>query len=86
MTDEQLAEIEARANAATPGPWVQSQRDTWMVYRDGGGTPEVDVGGGYDTKENANFIAHARSDVPALVAEVRRLRVALIWLLMSLPD
>jgi cell division septum initiation protein DivIVA len=69
-----LDAIEARANAATPGPWVQSQRDMWMVYRDGGGTPEIDVGGGYDIKENAAFVAHARSDVPALVAEVRNLR------------
>jgi hypothetical protein len=68
-----LDAIEARANAATPGPWVQSQRDMWMVYRDGGGTPEIDVGGGYDIKEDATFIAAARSDVPALVAEVRRL-------------
>lgn len=26
MTDEQLSEIEARANAATPGPWEADDR------------------------------------------------------------
>jgi hypothetical protein len=28
----------------------------------------------FDRTEDADFIAHARADVPALVAEVRRLR------------
>ena len=41
MTDDELNEIEARANAVTPGK---------------------------------NFIAHAREDIPALLAEVRQLR------------
>lgn len=88
MSPEQLAEIEARAAAATPGPWE--------VAGAGGlrGTDEYFVRMGEDdayndvaiasdifdpiyneiSKANAAFIAHARADVPALVAEVRRLR------------
>lgn len=78
MNEQELAEIEARANAATPGPWsVQVQHHDTLIY---GGPP----GGRIDLakivpwmthdKPNADFIAHARQDVPALIAEVRHLR------------
>jgi len=85
-----LDEIEARANAATPGPWT---------YHDGCGYVEVPPYGAIEFKPgwersvhflarvhnnhvegedglgfDGAFIAHARTDVPALVAEVRRLR------------
>lgn len=55
MTPERLAEIKARAEAATSGPW------------DDGCSHAV----------NGEFIAHARQDIPDLVAEVERLRAAL---------
>ncbi len=97
MTDKEPSEIEARANAASLGPW-----GGWHV---GASTPGGRLGnGGYgrqvqvwvrDAKgplvtdgicacetglhgkdeANAVFIAHAREDVPRLVAEVRRLRL-----------
>ena len=49
MTDLDLDAIEARADAATDGPWVVKLLD-------------------------AEFIAHARTDVPALVAALREAR------------
>ena len=77
MDRDELAEIEARANAATPGPWT-----THVVYRvitpragdDGYLVADCGASESPDCCEgNAPFIAHARTDVPALVAEVRRL-------------
>lgn len=69
MTDEELNAIEARCKAATPGPWLgDSGRD--IVVRDGGDWVSV-----FDYKApNAEFIAHARADLPGLLAEVRRLQ------------
>jgi hypothetical protein len=92
MTPAELDAIEARAKAATPGPWENSK--TGRVYRvdrplngrdfyeDGdlqflaqfttpGKLPFDD--GDFDDPLTADFIAHARDDVPALVAEVRAL-------------
>ena len=74
MTDEQLTAIEQRANAATPGPWVGYPSMVYLApshalsvfMREGANPMQVE----HDTA----FIAAARSDVPALIAEVRRLR------------
>lgn len=85
MTNEDIAGIEARANAASPGPW-----DERRIGRLGNGdgesqheqlcTPD-DIGvimlehdGSDEGNANAEFIAHARADIPRLIAEVRRLR------------
>ena len=120
ITPERLAEIEARADAATEGPWeappservelyhtpdpneladcmCQTDNSEWeFVSR----TPEGHVHlwheehqingpdgkpitGNYDyedggvlLREDRDFIAHARTDVPALLVEVRRLQAA----------
>jgi hypothetical protein len=73
MTDKHLNEIEARANAASPGPWGCK----W-VYRGATRTAFLmrEEGDGWFVGPNldATFIAHARQDVPALIAEVRRLQ------------
>jgi hypothetical protein len=76
-----LDAIEARAKAATPGPWEGS---TQTGVAGGGFLAQVFEGYGMTlaiaTMErpngtaNAAFIAAARTDVPALIAEVRRLR------------
>lgn len=100
MTDIDLDAIEARANAATDGPWFwrNTQGRSGDVYLQGARTrivmafkrmgmngaqpmfPGLD-GLLYESADvninqfsDAAFIAHARTDVPALVAEVRRLR------------
>ena len=86
MTDNELAEIGARAKAATRGPWQNSPRSCdWNPGDDerGGlgfdieGPPEPQLRGQFSRWADAEFIAHARDDVPALVAEVRRLVVEL---------
>ena len=99
MTDEELREIEARAEAATPEPWREGNTgrdDPGWVELDAGedegtGIAQVVNGSGTgriararwswisddDTRANTSFIAHARADVPALIAEVRRLQSAL---------
>lgn len=70
MTEEELTAIEARAAAATAGPWVASHRYNicWDVDGPDANGPDM------MPKGDAQFIAAARVDVPALVAEVRRLR------------
>jgi hypothetical protein len=75
-----LDAIEARASSATPGPWEARQNAPTMS----GAVWNLRVAGEPGVKAmvteyqhgsaNADFIAHAREDVPALVAEVRRLR------------
>lgn len=84
MTDEQLAEIEARAEKAFPGPWkhyidrewhspdrVIEAANTWVVIRDENCEHNWKLG---RNEDNYEFIAHARTDIPMLIAEVRRLR------------
>jgi len=92
MTPDELEAIEARASAATPGPWkidememyihggdgfmVMSRcplNDQWQVRGHGAEVSGKRPRGSQDA--NAEFIVHARADVPALVAEVKRLRV-----------
>jgi hypothetical protein len=72
MTNEQLDEIEARANAATPGPWEVLNK--WWVIPHGKSEWDGEICGNVYQDGDSDFIAAARSDVPALVAEVRRLR------------
>ena len=85
ITAERLAEIEARANAATM--WapdecdLQVDPDDGYVYAPQGATlghTLITLGDTYeDSGADWSFVAHARTDVPALVAEVRRLAAAL---------
>jgi hypothetical protein len=63
MTDDELDAIEQRANVATPGPWT--------VYK---GQIVQGESYGEDFGPDANFFIAARTDVHALLAEVRRLR------------
>jgi len=99
LTDEELAAIKARAEAATVGPWyVQSTTACFLNIHGGDRTTDGRFLAqmGYDPPANdayfddgepqydgadrdADFIAHARTDVPALVAEVKRLRGEVAW-------
>jgi hypothetical protein len=76
MSELNLDAIEARANAATEGPWRVDQSG-WGVNDANDMLVVADLGawleaGGANLKV-ATFIAAARSDVPALVAHVREL-------------
>lgn len=91
MIDLDLDAIEARANAATDGPWLgydersdlrEENPDVnpmWVVaHMEPDGVNWVrdiaDIGGGEQDEADAEFIAHARTDVPALVAALREAR------------
>jgi hypothetical protein len=82
ITEEKLAELEALAAAATPGPWRVSMSG-YSVKSYDADVPIVATprGGAQATGKqlehwhaNSDLIAAARDAVPALVAEVRRLR------------
>lgn len=89
MTDDELNEWAAMADEATAGPFIVvegdchgSESDRWSVcaVRDGKSffVATVENGAPGDTLEteqaNAKLFAASRTAIPALVAEVRRLR------------
>ena len=79
MTEQELKAIEARANAATPGPWVHETRYGAIGAVEAGNEALAQVQQRVARDNNrrdtdAAFIAHARTDIPSLVDEVRRLR------------
>jgi hypothetical protein len=76
-----LEPIKARCAAATPGGW-RATRDALLMG--GGDGPLVPVDGW--PRADREFVAHARDDVPALVAEVERLRVDVDRLRTDLDD
>lgn len=78
MDEKQLLDIEARANAATPGPWRNDRppehhyAEVWGARGPGYGTivcayPSRPI----EAEANKDFIAHARTDIPALIASLR---------------
>lgn len=84
MSDDELDAIEQRCAAASPGPWESfiEGRDHVSgdtIIRIGGPVgdePDMYVYRERDKASDADydFIAHARQDVPRLLAEIRRLR------------
>jgi predicted oxidoreductase len=88
LTDEELEQIEARAEAASPGPW-----ECFIEGRDHtAGDDFIRIGGLNDAQPDMyvqhylgatsvtvpaadlDFIANARQDIPRLIAEIRRFR------------
>jgi hypothetical protein len=78
MNDKQLQEIKDRESKATEGPWVHLENTPfWGEIRTANENsftqiavmPHLD-----DRTGDFNFIAFAREDIPALVAEVERLQ------------
>jgi len=87
MTSAELAEIEGRLLAATPGPWQTRHGDPSTVETTASAAAENQrevcdtgfrdsPGGVGECRANARFIAHAPTDIAALLAEVRRLTPA----------
>lgn len=74
-----LDAIEARANAATPGPWFNDSHEIYAGENTDIPAMSEWIGETCDPRRpdhgaaNAEFVAAARTDVPALVAEIRRL-------------
>jgi len=74
-----LDAIEARAQAATEGPWHVDDEEQTVRAREYAGEIVYDRSPEYSSewakfKPTAEFIAHARTDVPALLALVREQR------------
>ncbi len=83
LSPEYLAEIAARAEAATAGPWCtdgaelyQGDEYAWDAFWVGETCRADEADGG---TADAAFIAAARTDVPALLAEVERLRKSVTY-------
>lgn len=74
---DRLSEIRARCEAATPGPWDYKTNR----HPNSNGTPWGWLDGpagnmcwsGCQSRVDAAFIAHAREDIPFLLAEVEKL-------------
>jgi hypothetical protein len=83
-----LDAIKARLEGVTEGPWEigkwgnRDQSKDWDHYIDG---PEMGYDSDFRFFVDARFIAAARTDIPALVAEVERLRAALQLILEMGP-
>ena len=76
MTDEELDALEALANAATDGPWTERLGPYGIPLVIGPDGVEV-LHANHERTEcdaNASLARHARTAIPALIAEVRRLR------------
>lgn len=83
-TDDELAAMRARVDAATPGPWgIPPRRSDAAKFR----LQRINKDGDWawtwhgfitcDFKQDAEFIANARSDMQTLLDEVARLRIEL---------
>lgn len=67
-----LEEIKRRAETATPGPW---EFEGWDNHKRGVvQSKEMCIAIAQWSSHDARFIAHARTDIPLLVAEVERLQ------------
>lgn len=82
MTPDDLDRWQALADKATCGPWqVLLDGRSWagtVVVADAAGHPVTVVSSAPDdddAKDDAEFIAATRDAVPALIAEVQRLRL-----------
>ena len=74
MTEQEIREAEERAEKTTPGPWaVYPSGHCGSEGRTYGVTPQFTDRGNM-RKVDADFIAHARSDIPKLCAEIWRLK------------
>jgi len=81
MSDEKLIEIKRRSEAARPGPWKsyiegrdhESGSNFVMVPNESSKTSVLEFSGQV-SEADQDFIAHAREDIPALLAEIERLK------------
>lgn len=78
MSAEELAAIRSRLTEITDGPWIaefSGETGHCVIPHDAYSTREaLALMRGYYAQLDGEFIAHARTDVPRLLAEVDRLR------------
>lgn len=70
ITKKEIDEIKSRLEKASPGPWRVATTTDGEYILD---CDEFVVAAIFERKEDAYFVAHAREDIPRLVAEVERL-------------
>lgn len=78
LSEQQLAEIQAREAAATEGPWepYPSYGPTFYGYLRGEylqGVGDINFGVGEQAEADLAFVLAAREDVPALLARIAEL-------------
>jgi hypothetical protein len=77
ITQEELEAIRKCAEAATPGPWqVGAVPNLIFVETLNSELVLEKASGSMQDYNTAEFIAHAREDVPKLLAEIARLNLA----------
>ena len=79
LTEDEIVEIEARANATTEGPWEWGGADFPNCLGTKGNLTDLVCEDGSDSfvglsSLDLEFIAHARTDIPTLCQTVRALR------------
>ena len=91
MNEQELQAVKERAEKATVGPWKVYQDEFSTMIGSEVIHPQLNEGlpvvteahyddetiGIYINDNDSKFIVHAREDVPALIAEVERLKKAL---------
>lgn len=70
MDQKYLAEIHARCDAATPGPWKHEYTVDGAYVHDG----DAVICRCTQLGDESAFIANVRTDIPKLLAEVERLQ------------
>lgn len=70
MTQDEIEQIQARCDAATPGPWKLGYNRTSVLAPNGYFITEYDTADDGAT-EDAAFIAASREDIPKLLAALR---------------
>lgn len=87
MKDNEIKEIEDRCKLTTPGPWKSlvegrdiESGDSFIMTGISDGEEIWSKNRGADfyltgtTTADQDFIAHARQDIPKLIAEIKRLK------------
>ena len=69
---DRIALVKVRIGKASPGPWRHGRAVGRTLYN--GGDFLIGL---LDLNDDANFIAHARTDLPEAIAEIERLQALL---------
>ena len=70
MTRPDLDAIRARCDAATPGPWTYDETGYVDIGLPRSRSIAIGIENDATAKSDGDFIAHARTDIPALLAYV----------------
>ena len=84
VSEEELIEIENRCKSSARGPWKayiegrdhESGSHFIMTGEEGNRREDFEINGA--EIDNYDFIANAKQDIPALIEEVRRLKVLIV--------